>query len=142
MQKGIDYVGVTISYFCHDGNGNYILNKRGLNCRDEHGTWDNGGGSLEFSIPVVENLKKEIKEEYNADVLEYEFLGYRDVHRVQNKIQTHWVSLDFKVKVDPQQVKNNEPHKFVDVQWFSLGNFPETLHSQLPKALEMYNEKL
>ncbi|MBI5644758.1 hypothetical protein HY970_01540 [Candidatus Kaiserbacteria bacterium] len=81
MNRGVDYIGVTVSYLCHDGRGNYLFNKRGANCRDEQGKWDNGGGSLEFGLTIVENLKKEIKEEYCADVLEYDFLGYRDVFR-------------------------------------------------------------
>jgi 8-oxo-dGTP diphosphatase len=58
------------------------------------------------------------KEEYCADVLEYEFLGYRDVHREHEGNRIHWLALDFKVLVDPAQVKNGEPHKFDAVEWF------------------------
>ena len=68
-------------YLCHDGKGNVLLNKRSTNCRDEHGAWDCGGGGLEFDDTVENTLKKEIAEEYCTDVLSYNFLGYRDVHR-------------------------------------------------------------
>jgi len=142
MKKGIDYTGVTISYFCHDGNNNFLLAKRSKNCRDEHGNWDNGGGGLEFGHTVLDTLKKEIKEEYCVDVLNYEFLGYRDVHRIHNNQKTHWVSLDFKVLIDRNKVKNGEPHKFDDMKWFRLAKLPKPLHSQLPKALKMYKDKL
>ena len=64
MKKGEDYTGVTIVYFCHDGNGNFLLNKRSENCRDEHNTWDPGGGGLDFDDTVENTLRKEIKEEY------------------------------------------------------------------------------
>lgn len=97
MKKGLDYTGISIIFFCHDGKGNYLLNKRSKNCRDEHGCWDPGGGGLEFGDDVIETLKKEIKEEYGTDVIEYEFLGYRDVHRTLNGKTTHWIALDFKV---------------------------------------------
>lgn len=142
MKKGIDFIGVSIVFFCHDGKGNYLLNKRSTNCRDEHRCWDPGGGGLEFGEDVIENLKKEISEEYCADILEQEFLGYRDVHRENNGKKTHWIALDFKVLVDRQKVKNGEPHKFEKLGWFRISNLPEPLHSQFPYALEKYKEKL
>ena len=141
MKKGEDFIGVCVTYFCHDGNGNFLFNKRSKNCRDEIGNWDCGGGGLEFGDTVEDTLKKEIKEEYCTDVLEYEFLGYRDVHREHNGKKTHWVALDFKVKVDPLKVKIGEPHKFDDIGWFDLKLFPNPLHSQLPNFLNLYQNK-
>ncbi len=142
MKKGVDYTGVAIVYFCHDGQGNFLMSKRSKNCRDEHGCWDQGGGGLEFDHDVIETLKKEIKEEYCTDVLDYEFLGYRDVHREHDGQKTHWVSLDFKVLVDRSKVKNGEPHKFDEIVWFRLDNLPEPLHSQTPTFLRNYKDKL
>ncbi|MDA3815647.1 MAG: NUDIX domain-containing protein [Patescibacteria group bacterium] len=142
MQKGIDYPGISICYFCHDGEGNFVMMKRGKNCRDENDTWDTGGGALEFGDDVIKTLKKEIKEEFCADVKEYEFLGYRDVHRKNKEQKTHWLALDFKVLIDKNQIKNGEPHKFDEIQWFTFENLPENLHSMLPKFFEKYKEKL
>jgi len=142
MKKGIDFIGVTTVFFCHDGRGKFVMAKRSQNARDEQGRWDIGGGGLEFGLAVEESLKKEIKEEYNADVLGIEFLGIRDVHREFDGQKTHWIALDYKVLVDPQTVKINEPHKFDDLSWFTLDSMPEFMHSQLPKFLEMYLEKL
>jgi len=142
MKKGEDYTGVTVVYACHDGKGNYLLNKRGANCRDEQGTWDPGGGGVDFGDTVEGTLRKEIKEEYCADVLGYEFLGFRDVHRIHNKKRTHWIALDFKVLIDPAQVKNGEPHKLDELSWFTLDTLPEPLYSQYPFFLEKYKDKL
>ena len=142
MKKGKDYTGISVVYMCHDGKGNYLLNKRGANCRDEHYRWDIGGGSIEFDVSVEETLKCEIQEEYGTDVLGYEFLGYRDVHRIQDGVKTHWVALDFKVLVDRKKAKNGEPHKFEEVRWFTLDSFPEPMHSQLPSFLENYNKHI
>lgn len=142
MKKGEDYTGVTIVYLCHDGEGNILLNKRSTNCRDEHGTWDPGGGGLEFCDTVTDTLKKEIAEEYCSDVLDHEFLGYRDVHREHNGKKTHWIALDFKVLVDKEKVKNGEPHKFDAIGWFTLDTLPEPLHSQFPKFLELYKNRI
>ena len=71
-----------------------------------------------------------------------EFLGYRDVHRENNGVKTHWIALDFKVLVNKDQARNCEPHKFEEVKWFKLEEFPSPLHSQLPIALEMYEGRL
>lgn len=142
MQKGVDFIGVAIVYFCHDGKGNFLMAKRNANCRDEHGKWDIGGGGLEFGEGVEETLRKEIKEEYCTDVLAREFLGYRDVHREHDGKETHWIALDYKVLVDPTTVRNGEPHKFDEVKWFTLDKLPKELHSQLPNFFNLYRDKL
>ncbi len=142
MKPGLDFVGVAVVYFCHDGKGKFIMAKRNANCRDEHGNWDIGGGLVEFGDELVDTLKKEIKEEYCTDVVDYEFLGYRDVHREHAGKKTHWIALDFKVLVDPAKVGNGEPHKFDEVKWFTLDNLPLNVHSQLPNFLKLYCDKL
>ncbi|NCN06667.1 MAG: NUDIX domain-containing protein [Candidatus Pacebacteria bacterium] len=111
LLPGVDYIAITFTFFCHDDAGRFVMAKRGKNARDEHGRWDLGGGKLEFGEDPIASLKREIKEEYCTDVLEYEFLGYRSVLREQKGKQTHWVSLDYNVRVDPVQVANGEPHK-------------------------------
>ncbi len=140
MKKGEDYTGITIVYLCHDGNGSFLLNKRSSQCRDEHGRWDPGGGGLEFGDTVENTLRKEIREEYCTDVVNYEFLGFRDVHRVHGGKPTHWIALDFKVLIDRAKVKNGESHKFEEIGWFALEDFPAPLHSQFPFFLEKYRE--
>lgn len=142
LHRGFDYIGVTVSYLCHDGQGNYLLNKRSQNCRDEHGCWDPGGGAVEFGETIEEALKKEIKEEYCVEVTDYEFLGYKDIFRTINGRKSHWLSLVYKVLVERDKVKNGEPHKFDEIDWFTLDNLPSPLHSQLPEAIEMFKSQL
>lgn len=142
MEKGLDYPGITIVYFCHDGNGNFLMQKRGKNCRDENGKWDIGAGALEVEDSVEKTLKKEIKEEYTTEIINYERLGYRDVFRNQDGRQTHWLALDFKVLVDKEKVSNGEPHKFDEIGWFKINSLPNPVHSQLYNFLEIYKDKL
>ena len=142
MKKGQDYTGVTIVYLCHDKEGNVLLNKRSANCRDEQGRWDIGGGGLEFGDTVEATLKKEIAEEYCTDIISYEFLGYRDVHREHEGKKTNWIALDFLVHVDREKVSNGEPHKFDAVEWFTLNTLPTPIHSQFPNFLEQYQSRL
>lgn len=99
-------------------------------------------GGLEFGETVDQTIRKEIQEEYCTDVLDYEFLGYRDVHRVHDGKPTHWIALDFKVRVDREKVSNGEPHKFDEIAWFRLDKLPENVHSQLLNFIRLYRAKL
>ena len=143
MKKGIDNIGVCVVFYCHDGKGNFLLNKRTKYCRDEHGKWDPGGGGVNFGEPILKALQREIKEEYCVDILEVEFLGVRDVHRVDEKDRkTHWLSIDYKVLVDRKKVKNGDPKKHDKIGWFTLDNLPKPIHSQLPDFIQKYKDKL
>ena len=143
MKKGIDYIGVGVVFFCHDGKGNFILSKRTKKSRDEHGKWDPGGGGVNFGEPILSALKREIKEEYCVEVLEAEFLGVRSAIRInEEKKKTHWLALDYKVLVDRKKVRNGEPKKNEKVEWFTFDNLPSPLHSQWPIFVKKYKSKL
>lgn len=116
--------------------------QRSQNARDEQGRWDAGGGSVEFNESIDNRLQLEVMEEYSAEVLHSEFLGYQNIFRKQEGRDTHWIALIFKVLVDPNQVKIGEPHKFDNIGWFNLDNLPSPLHSKMPETLELYRDKL
>lgn len=142
MKKGVDYTAITVSYMCHDGKGNFLLNKRSTNCRDEHGSWDLGGGGLDFGYSVEETLRKELQEEYCVEPVSLEFLGYLDLFREMDGIKTHWLSLEFLVEVDRDKVQNGEPHKFEELGWFRLNNLPKPAHSSQKIIFEKFKDKL
>lgn len=116
--------------------------KKEQQARDENGRWDIGGGAVEFGDTIESTIKKEIIEEYCTEVLSYDFLGFRDVHRSHNGKNTHWVALDFKVLIDPSNVKIGEPDKFDDIGWFKLNKLPKNCHSQFPVFLDLHKDKL
>lgn len=136
VRRGVDHIGVSCVFFCHDGRGNFLLHKRSSACRDEQGTWDNGGGALEFGEDFEHAIRREVKEEYCAEALEVRFLAASNVLRQNGDIHTHWVALIFAVRVDPRQVAIGEPEKMDAIGWFTKDNLPSPLHSQLLRHFE------
>lgn len=142
-QKGIGYVGITTCFICHDGAGRIFMAKRSKNARDEQGTWDVGGGGLDWGISAEENAKKEIAEEYGVTAHDVTFLGYRDVFRkLPDGTKTHWLALDFIARINREHVRINEPEKFDDAGWFTLDDLPAPLHSQNTHMFEKHHAKL
>jgi 8-oxo-dGTP diphosphatase len=141
--KGTSFVGVTTCFICYDSSGRIFMAQRSSNARDEQGTWDIGGGGLDWGLTAEDNAIKEIQEEYNATPLKIEFLGYRDVFRtLSDGRSTHWLSLDFAAKLDPGNTRINEPEKFDDSGWFTLDELPAPLHSQIARTLKKYEARL
>jgi len=142
MIKGIDFTGVTVSFYCHDGKGNYLLHKRTNRCRDEHGAWDCGGGGLKFGEKLEDGLTREIQEEYGTKPEEIQFLGFDEVFREHEGKPTHWISFRYKVLLDREKVINGEPEKIDELSWYKIEEFPVPLHSQMESALEKYKSFL
>lgn len=92
LKEGVDYIGVTCVFFCHDGNGNITLFRRTDKCRDEVGNWDCGSGAMEFGETFEEAVTREIKEEYRCDVVDLKFLGVNNVLRKNGNENTHWIA--------------------------------------------------
>jgi ADP-ribose pyrophosphatase YjhB (NUDIX family) len=141
-RTGLDCVGVTIVFFCHDGHGRLLMGKRTDQCRDEHGCWDPGAGELEFGMTPEDTLKAEVAEEYSAEIVSHSFLGYRNVRRYHDGALTHWLALDFEVLVDPATVRNGEPHKVSEVEFFPFDELPSPLHSQMREAWGRYRRQI
>lgn len=140
MKPGVDYVGVTCVFFCHDGQGNFLLHKRSQQCKDEQGRWDCGGGALEFGEDWETAVRREVKEEYGADILELQFLRANNLLRKNGTQNTHWLALVFAAQVDPKQVLVGEPEKMDDIGWFAPDSFPTPIHSMWEEHFEYVKE--
>jgi 8-oxo-dGTP diphosphatase len=142
MTKGVDYIGIAVVFFCHDGQGNFVMHRRGQACRDERGRWDFGGGGLKFGETLEAALYREINEEYGTKPLVVEYLGIDECFRTEDDVNTHWVVFRYKVQVNRDEVINNEPDKHEELGWFTLDTLPAPLHSNLPRELEKFGHQL
>ncbi len=129
MKAGTDYLGVTTPFYCNDGKGNFLFHKRSKNCRDEQGRWDPGSGQHEFGLTLEDNVLREVMEEYGCNGEIQERLPAHDIFRENEGRKTHWVAVPFFVKINPEEVKINEPEKIDEIGWFKLPELPEPLHS-------------
>lgn len=126
-------------FFCHDGSGRFLMSKRSAKCRDEQGRWEVAGGGLKWGIHAEDNLRREIKEEFDAEAKEIFFLGYRDVFRtLEDGTPTHWLMLDYAVEIDPREAKRNEPELADEIGWFTLDSQPTPVHSQHEILMNKY----
>lgn len=142
MQPGVDYIGVTIAFYCVDGKGKFLFQKRSNKCRDEHGKWDCGGGRIEFGETVKEAVLRELSEEYGCTGEILEQLPAHESLREWEGKKLHWIALPFVVKVDPAQVKNNEPEKVDALEWFTFDALPSPLHPAVEVETKQYREHL
>ncbi|MEI7674630.1 MAG: NUDIX domain-containing protein [bacterium] len=134
--RGVDYIGVTVTFVIHDGKGNFLLQKRSQLTRDEQGTWDVGGGALEFGEEWNHAVEREVEEEIGVKPLKVEFLKAFNALRENQGVKTHWIALVHAVQVDPSKVKINEPEKIDEIAWFTLELLPSPLHSKIKESLE------
>lgn len=142
MKPGIDYVGTSVGFFCHDGNGNFVFHKRSQNCRDQRGTWDCGGGQLEFGEQPQEAMLRELKEEYGCAGVIDEVLPPNSCVTKYSDHTTHWVILPHIVRVNRDEVIIGEPKSMDEIGWFTLNNLPEPLHPGVISDLKQYKTYL
>lgn len=143
MIKGVDFIGVAVVPFLHDGNGKYLVGLRTDKCRDEHFTWEPlGGGGLKFGELIEEAIAREVQEEAEAIPFNFEYLGIREVHREHEGKKTHWLAFDYRAQVNPNEVRLMESDKCAEIRWCAIDEIPQPLHLQFPLFLERYKDTL
>jgi len=140
MEPGINYIGISTVFYCHDGAGNFLLHKRSNKCRDEQGRWDFGGGQLHFDETLEEGVLREVKEEYGVvGKIEKQFPAH-SLLRINNRKKTHWLIVNFIIKVSRKKVKINEPEKNTEIGWFRLNKLPQPLHFGAKFSIKHYKK--
>lgn len=134
MKEGIDYIGIATPFYCNDGSGRFLFQKR-------NGTWSPGSGHLDFGLTPEENVVKEIEEEYGCQGEIQEQLPIHFALYLQEGKKRHWLSIPFFVRVDPREAKNNEPGEIEEVGWFSLDALPEPLHAGFKITFAKYRSQ-
>lgn len=118
MKKGVDYIGVGVGGAIINNKRQLLITLRGEKARNEKGTWEIPGGSVEFGETLQEALKREIREELGIEIKVIELLDICD-HIISSESQ-HWVSPTYICKVAKGTPKILEPEKCEKFGWFTL----------------------
>ena len=140
MKPGKDFIGIFVCGICHDGQGEVLYMQRSQKARDEQGKWNIGaGGTLELGEKLENCLIREVKEETNADILEKEYIGHREIFREKDGVTSHWIGHYFKVLVDRTQVTIVEDvHD--NLLWQSFHTMPEPMISKYDETYELFKK--
>ncbi|MFH1631501.1 MAG: NUDIX domain-containing protein [bacterium] len=141
-KRGVDYIGVCVVFFCHDGAGRVLLHRRSQTCRDERGRWDCGGGSMEHGEKIEDAVRREVMEEYCADPLDVKFVQATNVMRDNEGVPTHWIALLHAVHLNSDEVKIGEPDKIDELGWFHPEEFPDPPHSCLHPHFDLVRDHI
>lgn len=143
MKTGVDHIGISTSFYCHDGNGRWLLHRRSDKCRDEKGVWDSGGGKLEFGLTLEENVLKEIKEEYGCSAtIQRQLPAITLLRQSPEGSKTHWIIVPFILIIPAHEIEKviiGDKEKMGEIGWFSFENLPHPLHSGFKKTTKLYN---
>jgi mutator protein MutT len=126
MIKGIDYIGVSAGAMIINDQGEIFLAQRGPKAKNERSCWENPGGGVEFSETLEGAVKREIMEEYGAEIEILKQFPAED-HLIPEERQ-HWVATTFLAKFKNGSIpKIMEPEKCSVIGWFKLDNLPTPL---------------
>lgn len=115
------------------GVGVMIQNKKGevlLGLRQgSHGTgeWCFPGGHLEFGETVFQTAKREVKEETDLEVSEFQLISVADEMRYIKTDGKHYLNLGVKAKYQGGEPRLMELEKCLKWKWFGLDSLPKNL---------------
>jgi 8-oxo-dGTP diphosphatase len=140
---GVDFIGISTSFYCVDAEGYILLHRRSANCRDHHGAWDCGGGRHEDRITIEENVLKEVLEEYGCQGEIIDRLPAYDVFSQDSHGRdTHWLALPHIIRVVHSEARLMEPDKADEIGWFTLSTLPTHLHPGMAVAVARYRTEI
>jgi len=116
MSKGKITLQVGVKAFLENDEGKYLLLQRsGKIYPESAGKWDIVGGRIDAGSTLLENLKREIKEETQLDLVnEPKLLAAQDILKIKTR---HVVRLTYVVKLTGTPVLD---HEHTDHGWFSV----------------------
>lgn len=125
MKAGKDYIGVGVGAIVLNDKGEVFLSQRGEKAKNERGTWEFPGGSVEFGEKLADAVAREFLEEYGMVIKVGELLAVDD-HILSEEGQ-HWVSPTFLARHVSGEPIIKEPNKCSAIGWFAIDNLPEPL---------------
>jgi len=139
MKPGIDYIGVGVGAMVFNAAGQVFLSQRGPLAKNERGTWEFPGGSVEFGERLQDSIKREFIEEYDMVIALTGLLAVDD-HILPAEGQ-HWVSPTYLARHISGQPRIMEPGKCTAIGWFTLDALPSPLSTITQMNVTTYTQR-
>jgi 8-oxo-dGTP diphosphatase len=91
------------------------------------GEWAFPGGHLEFGETLFETARREVKEETDLDIEEFEVISLCDEMRYIKSDGKHYLNISLRGIYAGGEVKIMEPQKCPEWKWFPVDALPEEL---------------
>lgn len=123
MKHGKDCIGVFVSAIMHDGAGNFLMGKRGGAARDQHGTWEFGGGTVDFGEDFESALRREMLEEFGVELFNLKQVDIKTyIHP-----NSHWIGIFYVAQINRGEEKIMEPIVYDELRWVTADTLPTPL---------------
>lgn len=106
------------------------------------GEWSFPGGHLEFGETIFEAARREVKEETDLEIENFELVSVCDEMRYIKTDGKHYVNLSVLGHLKSGEPKNMEPLKCQEWKWFSLDSLPDALFEPTDIALRNYADEV
>ena len=136
MKAGFDYIGVGVGAMVFNDKGEVLLSQRGSKAKNERGTWEFPGGSVDYGETLKQAVKREFVEEYGI-VIEIVSLLAVDDHILPDEGQ-HWISPTYVARLVDGEPAILEPEKCSAIGWFALDDMPQPLSQISQKNIRDY----
>jgi len=125
-------------YLFTEKDGKILLSRR-FQTGFEDGNYSLVAGHVDGEETMREALSREVKEEIGVNINPMDFKHVLTMHRWCGDHER----ADFFFSADNvKDVKNMEPDKCDDLNWFPLNNLPSNIVPYIKKAIECYLDKI
>lgn len=111
-----------------------VLLLRRFNTGYEDGKYSVPAGHVDKGESVSDALMREVKEEIGIDIEKVELVHV--MHRQASETNDERLDFFFTCKLYGGEIKNSEPHKCDDLNWFSVENLPENTILYIRQGIE------
>lgn len=136
MQAGHDYIGVGVGALVLNDKGEAFLAQRGPQAKNERGSWEFPGGSLDWGERLEDAIVREFAEEYGMIIVVERLLHVVD-HLLPDEGQ-HWVSPTYLARHVGGEPRIVEPEKCSAIGWFALDALPSPLSKATEEDVRVY----
>ena len=128
-------------YILLEQDGKILLGRR-CNTGYEDGNYQVPAGHVDEGELPTEAMVREIKEEIGVDIIQSDLELLHVSYRPKHDNTDNRVDFFFKAEKWNGEVKNMEPHKCDDLQWFPLNKLPENMTFHVREALECIQKRI